>query len=153
MPYFQEPNQRKYEYELTSNQQFNYENLSSDSREVFEVLREFGAKVVYCRYNGGYDEGFAHFDKVEIEDRTIDLNDLKLQLAAGSLGSKTSEYLCRYYHTNQPLPEQRVEFFLEMFADELAIALLGSGYGTGEYSMKGSFKANLETGEIIDQQE
>lgn len=116
MPYFQEPNQRKYKYELTSNQQFNYENMSSDSREVFDVLREVGAKFVYCRYNGGGDEGFAHFDQVELEDGTIGLN-VKPQLAASSLGSKTSDYLRSYYHIQEPSPEQRVDFFLELFAD------------------------------------
>lgn len=151
MPYFKSPNQRKYEYEI-ANGQFKPENLNSDSRQVFDVLREFGAKVIHCCYNGGGDEGFAHFDRVELEDRTVSLNELKQQLAAGSLGSKTSEYL-RSYYRNQPSPEQRVDFFLELLADELAIHLLGSGYGTGEYSMKGAFKANLETGEIIDQQE
>jgi hypothetical protein len=57
-----------------------------------------------------------------------------------SLQSLTKSYL------HPPTP------FLELFADELAIALLGK-YGTGEYSMKGSFRANLETGEIIDEQE
>jgi hypothetical protein len=111
MPYFKYPNQRKYEYQLAGGQ-FNPENLDSDSRQVFDVLHEFGAKVVYCRYNGGGDEGFAHFDKIELEDRAVGLNELKQQLAEGSLGSKTSEYLRSYYHTDQPSPEQRVDFFL-----------------------------------------
>lgn len=150
MPYFNYRNRRKYEYELASGQ-FNYEALSSDSRQVFDVLREIGAKIVYCRYNGGYDEGFAHFDRVELEDKTVSLKELKPQLAEGLLGSKTSEYFS--YYREEPSKEQRVNFFLEMFADELAINLLGNGYGTGEYSMKGSFRANLETGEIIDEQE
>ncbi len=152
MPYFKYRNKRKYEYELAIGQ-FKPENLNSDSRQVFDVLRELGVKVIHCRYNGGGDEGFAHFDRVELEDRTVSLNALKSQLATGSLGSKTSEYLRSYYHSTQPSPEQRVDFFLELLADELAIHLLGSGYGTGEYSMKGAFSANLETGEIIDQQE
>jgi hypothetical protein len=150
MPYFKYRNQRKYEYELASGQ-FNYDDLSSDARQVFDLLREFGAKVVCCRYNGGGDEGFAYFERVELEDKTVSLNDLKYQLAEGLLGSKTSQYLHSYYR-EEPLPEQRVEFFLELFADELAIYLLGSGYGTGEYSMKGFFNVNLESGEIIDEQ-
>lgn len=154
MPYFKYRNKRKYEYELASGQ-FQSEELDLNSRQAFDILREFGAKIVHCRYNGGDDEGFAHFDKVELEDRTISLNELRQQLAVGSFGSKTSDYLRSYQRsrTNQPSPEQCVDFFLELFARELAIILLGSGYGTGEYSMKGAFEANLETGEIIDQQE
>jgi len=95
MPYFKYRNKRKYEYELASGQ-FQSEELDLNSRQAFDILREFGAKIVHCRYNGGDDEGFAHFDKVELEDRTISLNELRQQLAVGSFGSKTSDYLRSY---------------------------------------------------------
>ncbi|MBD2070221.1 hypothetical protein H6F93_22355 [Leptolyngbya sp. FACHB-671] len=152
MPYFKYRGKRKYEYEL-ANGQFNPENLDPDLRQVFGVLRELGVKVIYCRYNGGGDEGFAQFSGVKLEDRIIEFDDLKYQLAEGSLGSQTSQYLRNYYrYLGEPSREQRVEFFLDLLADSLAICLLGQYYGTGEYSMKGSFRANLETGEIIDEQ-
>ena len=152
MPYFKFRGKRKYEYELASGQ-FNRENLDPDSRQVFDVLRDLGVKVIYCRYNGGGDEGFAQFSGVKLEDRIIEFDDLKYQLSEGSLGSKTSQYLRSYYRSlGEPSPEQRVEFFLDLLASSLATFLLGQGYGTGEYSMKGSFRANLETGEITDEQ-
>jgi hypothetical protein len=152
MPYFKYLGKRKYEYVLASGQ-LNPENLDPDSRQVFDVLREIGAQVVYCRYNGGGDEGFAQLSGVKLEDRVVEFDDLRSQLADGLLGSKTSEHLHSYYRHFEPSREQRVEFFLDLFADSLAIYLLGQGYGTGEYSMKGFFKANLVTGEIVDEQE
>ncbi len=152
MPYFKDDGQRNYEYKLASGQ-FNPENLDPDSRQVFDILRELGVKLVYCRYNGGGDEGFAQLSGIKLEDRIVEFDELKYQLADGSLGTKTSEYLRSYYsYFGEPSREQRVEFFLDLFASSLATHLLGEGYGTGEYSMKGSFRANLVTGEIIDQQ-
>lgn len=153
MPYFRFPEQSQYKYELASGQ-FGPQDLELDSRDVFDVLAELGVTDVYCRYNGGGDEGFAHLSGVKIEDRIVEFDDLKHQLAEGSLGTKMSERLNRYYsYIGAPSKEQRVEFYLDTFADSLAIRLLGRGYGTGEYSMKGSFKANLQTGKITDEQE
>ncbi len=112
MPYFKYRDKRKYEYELASGQ-FSPENLEPDSRQVFDVLHEFGAKVVYCRYNGGGDEGFAQLSGVKLEARIVEVDDLKHQLADGSLGSKTSEYLHSYYsYLGEPSREQRESFFL-----------------------------------------
>ncbi len=155
MPYFRLPGNRKYEYEPAIGQlNFSRENLDPDSRQVFDVLREIGVKTVYCRYNGGGDEGFADFVGVKLEDRIVEFEELKSLLAEGLLGSKTTEDLRRYYRNyEEPSARVRVEFYLDGFARSLATHLLGSGYGTGEYSMKGSFKANLKTGKIVDEQE
>ncbi|MDY6898011.1 MAG: hypothetical protein SWZ49_08015, partial [Cyanobacteriota bacterium] len=156
MPYFKLQGNRKYEYEPAIGQlKFSRDNLDSDSQQVFDVLREIGVKTVYCRYNGGHDEGFADFTGAKVEDRVVEFEELKSLLAQGLLGSKTTEYLRRYYgfRHGEPSPQQRVEFYLDEFARSLATHLLGSGYGTGEYSMKGSFKANLLTGKIVDEQE
>jgi hypothetical protein len=152
MPYFKLSGERKYEYQL-ANGLFTPEELDPDSRQVFDVLRELGVTTVYCSYNGGNDEGFAQLSGVKLEGSIVEFDDLKQQLTGGLLGSKTSEYLRRYYSysAKEPSQEQRVDFFLDLFADSLANRLLGQGYGTGEYSMKGSFRANLETGEIIDE--
>lgn len=152
MPYFKYPDQQRHEYERATGQ-FTPEELEPDSHQVYEVLRELGVQSVYCSYNRGYDKEFAHFDAVELESETVELNELKLRLTESVLGSRTSEYLQDYYSNREPSSAQRVDFYLESFANELAIRLLGSGYGTGEYSMKGSFKANLATGAIIDEQE
>ena len=155
MPYFKLPDRRKYEYEPAIGQfTFTAENLDPDSRQVFNVLREIKVKTVYCRYNGGGDEGFADFVGAKLEDRIVEFDELKSLLAEGLLGSKTTEDLRRYYcNYEEPSARVRVEFYLDVFARSLATHLLGSGYGTGEYSMKGSFRANLETGKIVDEQE
>ena len=152
MPYFKYRGRRKYEYELASGQ-FNPEILDPDSRQVIDVLIELGVKIIYCRYNGGGDEGFAECSGVKLEDSIVEFEELKSRLADGLLGSKTSQYLRSYYYSlGEPSREQRVEFFLDLLASALATCLLGQGFGTGEYSMKGSFRANLETGAIIDEQ-
>lgn len=158
MPYFKLPGNRKYEYEPAIGQlKFSRENLDSDSGLVFDVLHEIGVKTVYCRYDGGGDEGFADFVGVKLEDRIVEFEELKSLLAESSLASETSIDLSRYYGDynsyGKVSPRQRVEFCLDVFARSLATYLLGSGYGTGEYSMKGSFRANLVTGKIIDEQE
>lgn len=140
MPYFKLPDRRNYEYEPAIGQlKFSRENLDSDSQQVFDVLREIGVKTVYCRYNGGHDEGFADFTGAKLEDRIIEFEELKSLFVESSLGSKTTEYLRRYYGSRhgEPSSEQRIEFYLDMFARALATHLLGNGYGTGEYSMKG----------------
>ena len=153
MPYFRLPEQRQYEYELASGQ-FSLQDLDPDSRDVLDVLTELGITSIYCTYNGGHDEGFAYLSVVKLEDGIIEFDDLKHQLAEGSLGIKTSENLNRYYsYVGSPSKKQRVEFYLDGFARSLATRLLGQGYGTGEYSMKGAFKANLKTGQITDEQE
>jgi hypothetical protein len=152
MPYFEYPDQQQHEYERASGQ-FTPDELEADARRGYEVLREVGVQTVYCSYNGGYDEGFAHFDAVELQSETIELDELKLRLAGGMLSSGTSEELQNYDSNREPWTNQGVDFYLESFANELAIRLLGSGYGTGEYSMRGSFKADLATGAIIDEQE
>jgi hypothetical protein len=152
MPYFNFFDQDQDDYE-PANGQFSPDDLEPDSRQVFEILRGLGVQSVYCSYNGGYDEGFAHLDAVELGDRRLELNELKYQLATGVLGSKTSDDLQNYYFNREPSPDQRVEFYLESFASELAISLLGSNYGTGEFSIRGSFRANLLTREIMDEQE
>lgn len=156
MPYFKLPGNRKYQYEPAIGQlKFTRENLNTDSQQVFDVLREIGVKSVYCRYNGGGDEGFADFTGAKIEDRIVEFEELKSLLIETSLGSKTTEYLHRYYGSphGELSAQQRVEFYLDEFARALATYLLGRGYGTGEYSMKGSFRANLVTGKIVDEQE
>lgn len=154
MPYFKYRGKRKYEYEL-ANGLFTPDDFDPDVRCVFEALHEMGVQLVYCRYHGGGDEGYAELSSVKLNEATIEFDDLKQQLAECSLGRHSSENMLRYYAWNNrpnPSPELRVEFFLERFATSLAIFLLGRGFGTGEYSMKGSFSANLETGELIDEQ-
>ncbi len=84
MPYFKLPGKRKYEYEPAIRQlKFSRENLDLDSGLVFDILREIGVKTVYCRYNGGGDEGFADFVGVKLEDRIVEFEELKsLQLSS-----------------------------------------------------------------------
>jgi hypothetical protein len=47
-------------------------------------------------------------------------------------------------------PAQHITSALEEFADELASELLGRGFGTGEYTLRGRFRADLRSGRIVD---
>jgi hypothetical protein len=134
----------EYEYEAIEPSQFTPNDLEPKAHRAFEALRELGIQAVYCSYNGGNDEGFANFDAVELESRRVELHELMHRLAGNLLGNKpfSDKATQRQFRSN-----------LDLFADALAMRLLGSGYGTGEYSLRGSFRADLMTGIIIDQQE
>ena len=106
-------------------------------------------KVVRCRYNGGHDEGFADFDRAVLEGGAIELLELRRQLLNTPLNAID---LSKYYGGLGELSAvEQVEYCLEMFAGELANLLLIGGYGTGDFSMRGQFTVNLETGTIADE--
>ena len=159
MPYIHDPENRPnlgYQHQLARSR-FSIEILTPASQEVFELLQQLAVKGVRCSYNGGGDEGFAHFEAAILDDRELNLNTLKQQLIEGPLSrlqgqeSIPNTYGADYY--NQLTPEERVRERLDVFAIELASCLLGDGYGTGELSLYGSFYAELETGDINDEQE
>lgn len=139
--------------------QFTPEQLDENSRLVYEALQSMGVTAVRCKYDGGGDEGFAYFGEAMLGDQTLDAPQLGAQLAEGVLGQTSAtppeatapQHLLSYYQ-NLP-PVERAQAYLEDFANELATILLGDGFGTGEYSMHGSFKTDFQTGEILDEQE
>jgi hypothetical protein len=52
-------------------------------------LREIGAQRVYCRYDGGCDEGFSWLDSIEMQDgQRVSADELIQRLSAGQLLQK-----------------------------------------------------------------
>jgi hypothetical protein len=118
---------------------------------VIPVLREIGARRAYCRYDGGNDEGFSWLDNVEMQDgarigtdaleqRLSDVQLMEKLYAAGMM--KRTDHMSEQEHLKS--------FVRYSLCDEWATMLLGSGYGTGEYSMYGAFTVDLEACTISD---
>ncbi|WP_207622077.1 hypothetical protein [Alienimonas californiensis] len=89
-------------------------------------LKSLGYAAVRVKYDGGYDEGFAHFDAA---------------LAPDGDGDPPAAVAARLS------PE---DGDLEELAEGLTVCLLGDYYGTGEYEMFGAFLADLATGALTD---
>ena len=160
MPYYELPPQ--YEYRAVQPQEHSAqstfvllaEKLEPETCQVLKIFDELGILAIYGDYNGGHDEGFAELNRVELAGgETILAEDLTLKLVSGPISQIQPKALRQYYGGTLVSPEQKVDFLLESVANDLATFLLGDGYGTGEFSMYGSFKFNLATGTIIDIQE
>lgn len=120
--------------------------LEETSQEVWAALKEAGVTQLRCVYDGGGDEGFAHFDSAWIDGKTLNVNDLATLLpeSATSNASEASS------HTPETLKDG-TRAALDFLAYELASKLLGSSFGTGvEGSMYGAIHVDLMTGKITD---
>ncbi|RYG70048.1 hypothetical protein EON80_08635 [bacterium] len=145
---------------------FRKQNLDAEAQIVLSQLEAIGVTRVEGRYDGGGDEGFAHFEKAFRGEQELPFSELAAQLTASveSIARADSEkqsesshviFMNCYYPRDMfeaLTPEQRVKEALDFFSYFLASELLGGGFGTGvEGVMYGAFRANLETGEIVDQ--
>jgi hypothetical protein len=122
---------------------------------AFSELREAGVQRLYCRYDGGNDEGWSWLDGAEMTDgarldagavsgRLTDAGLLDRIYAAGIM--RRSADMSAHF-TDRELVRQ---FLDDWLVDEWAIMLLGDSYGTGEYSMYGAFTVDLEACTITD---
>jgi hypothetical protein len=121
------------------------------------ALRNIGARRVYCRYDGGNDEGFAWLDSVELESGERIAPDA---LAQRLHEAHVHERLRAAGHVLHSLPSEdrnaaseqgALGFFVDgWLCNEWASALLGGAFGTGAFSMYGAFTVDLETGIIAD---
>jgi hypothetical protein len=96
-------------------------------------LAALGAVRAYIRYDGGNDEGFAHFDYCQMQDRSHCFR----------------ERLARDLRAADPVEFAEAEDMLTGAADDWSVELLGE-YGTGEYDMFGAFWLSLRTGLVRD---
>jgi hypothetical protein len=134
-------------------------NLGAIARAMFDRLVQLGATEFRVRYDGGYDEGFSHPDAVQLPAGLRDAKDVAADLAkdaslvdairaaASGLGSMYGNATDVYGRADDP---QVIRYALDELAHELASRLLGDGYGTGEYRLYGAFRAELQTGKLID---
>lgn len=135
--------------------------LSAEAAAAYELLRASGIVRFRVRYDGGHDEGFAHADAGwsadgygrPIEQIIADVSGSVLAEAvraafrAGSV--RASPAMAEYYA--KLTPDELLRRAIDGLADEMASCLLGSGYGTGEYSMYGELTADLTTGTLTDE--
>lgn len=144
-----------FEYE-TAEGTFRLANLAGSPRFVYDALMARGAHKFRVRYDGGYDEGFAHPDYVEFEggDRRV-TRDLVDELAKTPLGAALRAEWDKRPHSSAPewSDAHLVAFALDELGHQMACRLLGDGYGTGEYQLYGAFVADLKTGELTDDPE
>ena len=134
--------------------------MCADSRRVREELLAAGFAAVTCTYDGGHDEGFAYFESASDADGVHPAAAVAARLKASGLIPEQSPWL------KDALPpaakeqlaaawagrsdEQKLRDVLVTFTEQLATELLGKGFGTGDYSMRGRFRCDLTTGELTD---
>lgn len=118
---------------------------------MIPLLRELGVRRVYCRYDGGSDEGFAWIDHAELAGgERLDLTTVVTRLAEPAMMRRIDEAGFAERPARRSA-QDHVKDVLELWvATEWAAMLLGAGYGTGEHSLYGAFTADLETGTITD---
>jgi hypothetical protein len=117
-----------------------------ETRALYLALKASGIARVYCRYDGGNDEGFAWVDHAELgTGERLDTAELARRLIANGLPARKRASWQRDW-PDEPLVQEMLDYPL---AVNWAAALLGGrGFGTGEYSMYGAFIADL-LGETI----
>jgi hypothetical protein len=109
------------------------------------AFRDAGVRYVFIRYDGGNDEGFTHFEAVEMSDgRRLGGEDAEARRAvrAAVLAAQGEE-------TDVDAFEKFG--FAEIF-DAAAIALLGPGFGTGAYEFYGAVTIDCQECLLKDDQ-
>ena len=131
--------------------------LGHVARVMLEALRAAGATGFRVRYDGGYDEGFAHPDAVRFGGHPREASQVMTEITSPALvgairaaAGRDSVWGNAAEMYGEASDDVAVSYALEELAHELACRLLGDGYGTGEYQLYGAFTADLESGEITD---
>jgi hypothetical protein len=122
-----------------------------------EALLSAGATHFYVRYDGGFDEGFAHPDRLLLNGQWRDVASALRELATDRLVAEIRRAATRKSHWGNAAamyanasPVEAVTYALDELATDLAVRLLGESFGTGEYELYGAFNADLAAGEIED---
>jgi hypothetical protein len=149
-----------FEYE-SAEASFEPEKLGGVARVMFDALRAAGATGFRVHYDGGYDEGFSHPDAVLFANgelraagdvvASIASPALVAQIrAAAAKGSMWGDTTTMYERSTEA---EAVAYALDELSGELAVKLLGEGFGTGEYQLYGAFTADFATGRIVDHED
>jgi len=118
---------------------------------MLPALREIGGRRVYCRYDGGNDEGFAWLDSIETGDgKRIGADEIVQRLFDIQVKDKlyAAELMRNDVHMSDQ--EQLYETIRYGMPTDWATMLLGRGYGTGEFWMYGAFTVDLVACTITD---
>ena len=138
----------------------NVRRSDSLARDICDVLIAKGFSSAVCSYDGGYDEGFARFDSAIVNGVQFDLSETCELLKSTDIvdaikaSVDTSNYPDEFRKQfNERSSEAHIAEGLEEFAFFVAAELLGDGFGTGEYELKGRFRIDLESGHVTDLKE
>jgi hypothetical protein len=118
---------------------------------MLSALREIGGRRVYCRYDGGNDEGFAWLDSVETGDGERLGVDVVVQRLF-DIQVKDKLYAADLMENDAQMSDREQLYGLVRYGmpTDWATMLLGSGYGTGEFWMYGAFTVDLVACTITD---
>ena len=138
------------------NMQAEYGLVAPAGEETFAVLlpvlRRAGAAQIYCRYDGGNDEGFAWISHAIANDgQKISVETLCDFIAKSpEFSAGLAAALAYPNDTRTEIEVIREALDFHLCAELWASWLLGSGYGTGEYQMYGAFIVDLVAGSVED---
>lgn len=118
---------------------------------VVPVLADLGVRQLYCRYDGGNDEGFTWLKSATLQDGTrIATAALVDQLVARKLLDRLVARGVTQRYDGRSERDQIDSFVHDWLCTEFATMLLGSGYGTGEHVLYGAFTVDLDAGTVTD---
>jgi hypothetical protein len=117
------------------------------------ALRDLGARRVYCRVDGGNDEGFSWLDQYETrEGNRLDVEALATQLHEKGFYDKLEGAGFKHHtraSTDASKKSALKDVIVARLVNEWAWVLLGS-FGGGEYLMYGAFTVDLEECTVTD---
>ncbi len=117
---------------------------------VVPAMRALGVQCVFCRYDGGNDEGFAWIEAVSLNSgQRLEAQQL-LDKLSGSVGGGLNIDDFIYGGNKMSKRDQMRYLVCDALATEWASMMLGWGFGTGEYVMYGAFTVDLDTSTIVD---
>ncbi|RYX85304.1 hypothetical protein EON83_06835 [bacterium] len=149
--YKREPDGQLSEYE-PAQCPLNQKKLQTTAQLALQELIDLGVTQMTIRYDGGSDEGFTHFQAAKTATGELSREEIITSLQNGPLGQSPAT---PFYYRNPTekltvTRQQWTEEALELFIYELGAQLLGDGFGTGEYSLEGSFIADFQTNLLTD---
>lgn len=126
-------------------------------QQLFSVtipaLRSLGVRRVYCRYDGGNDEGFAWLDHFQTEagDR-IDTENVLKRLYESGLHDKLRVVGFKDHMRGNSIDQKMSDIrtiICGWLPNDWSWILMGN-FGTGEYSMYGAFTVDLDECSVTD---
>src|SRR5205823_3547634 len=127
------PPSGEFEYQVASGR-FVPEDLGPVARVILEVLLAAGATGFRVRYDGGYDEGFAHPDALLFGQDARAALDVLREVATAELAARIREAAGRESIWGNATemyaaasPAEAATYALDELAGELATSLLGRG--------------------------
>lgn len=109
------------------------------------AFRAAGVRQVLMRYDGGNDEGFTHFNALEMADGSrLTSEDARARDIVRTAIEATGD---------NPFTDSFEKYgYLELL-DDVAVAFLGPGFGTGPYEMYGVITIDCEACTITDEKD